>query len=158
MVVSFDGQVAVVTGAGRGLGAAHARLLAELGAAVVVGDAGVSLGGTHPDRAVADGVVAEITAAGGSAAACYEDVTEPGACDRVIEFVVREFGRLDVLINNARLLACDPIEDIDDALWQRFVEASFCYRPRRSSGVAVALPRVRRVRFLGRGPLMPTPI
>jgi NAD(P)-dependent dehydrogenase (short-subunit alcohol dehydrogenase family) len=122
MAIAFDGQVAVVTGAGRGLGAAHARLLAELGAAVVVADAGVGLGGVERDPAVAHAVVAGITGSGGTAVACYEDLIHPGACERVIDFAIAKLGRLDVLISNAGLLTWTAIEDVDDDLWRRYVK------------------------------------
>ena len=70
--IRFDGQVVIITGAGRGLGAAYARLIATRGGAVVVHDAGVAQDGSGFDPSVADAVVAEITEAGGAAAACYE--------------------------------------------------------------------------------------
>lgn len=78
-MITFRDQVALVTGAGRGLGAAHARLLAELGASVVVHDAGVELDGTGRDPAVADAVVEEIRRSGGVAEPSHENLTDPEA-------------------------------------------------------------------------------
>src|SRR5207245_8221680 len=93
--VRFDGRVAIVTGAGRGLGAAYARLLASRGASVVVHDAGVTAEGDGFDPSVADGMAEQILAQGGKAAACYENLEDEAACRRVIQFAVDRFGRLD---------------------------------------------------------------
>jgi NAD(P)-dependent dehydrogenase (short-subunit alcohol dehydrogenase family) len=118
-MITFLGQVAVVTGAGRGLGAAHARLLATLGAAVVVHDAGVELDGTGGDPAVADAVVEEIRRSGGVAEPSYEDLTDPRAPERLVDFTIDRFGRLDALIHNAGLLAWSAIEETGDDVWSR---------------------------------------
>lgn len=128
-MIGFDGQVVLVTGAGRGLGAAHARLFASLGAAVVVHDAGVGLDGSGRDPTVADSVVGEILASGGRAEPNHEDLTEPGAPERVVEFALERFGRLDALVHNAGLLAWREIDETDDDLWRRIrmvgVDAAF---------------------------------
>jgi NAD(P)-dependent dehydrogenase (short-subunit alcohol dehydrogenase family) len=128
-MIRFDGRVVVVTGAGRGLGAAHARLFASLGGAVVVHDAGVELDGSGRDQRVADSVVEEILASGGFAEPNHEDLSEPGAPERVVEFTLQRFGRLDVLVHNAGLLAWREIEETDDDLWRRIrmvgVDAAF---------------------------------
>ncbi|MDQ2718051.1 MAG: SDR family NAD(P)-dependent oxidoreductase, partial [Chloroflexota bacterium] len=100
-MIRFDGQVAIVTGSGRGLGAAYARMLAERGACVVVHDAGVALDGTGFDSHVADAIVHEITTAGGTAVSCYENLESQEGCQRLIELALSQFGRLDILINNA---------------------------------------------------------
>ena len=95
----FDDRVAVVTGAGRGLGRAHARLLAERGAAVVVNDVGSTVDGRGAERSPAQDVVDEITAAGGRAVASTASVTtEPEA---IVAAAVEAFGRLDIVVNNA---------------------------------------------------------
>jgi NAD(P)-dependent dehydrogenase (short-subunit alcohol dehydrogenase family) len=128
-MITFGDQVALVTGAGRGLGASHARLLASLGAAVVVHDAGVELDGTGGDPAVADVVVEEIRATGGVAEAAYEDLTDPRAPERLVERTVGRFGRLDALVHNAGLLVWSAIEDTSDEAWGRIravgVDAAF---------------------------------
>jgi NAD(P)-dependent dehydrogenase (short-subunit alcohol dehydrogenase family) len=117
-LIRFDGRVAVVTGAGRGLGAAYGRGLAARGAAVVVHDAGVDRAGEGGDAAVGDAVVGEIRAAGGTAIPSYENLESEEACVRVVESTIAELGRIDVLINNAGLVV---YEDIDDAgrSWER---------------------------------------
>jgi NAD(P)-dependent dehydrogenase (short-subunit alcohol dehydrogenase family) len=120
--IRFDGQVALVTGAGRGLGAAYARLLAALGAAVVVHDAGLGLDGRGFDAGPADSVVGQIRALGGVAEPAYDDLVVEGAPDRVVAAAVEGFGRLDVLVSNAGLLAQVPIEQVPDDLLDRMVK------------------------------------
>jgi len=97
----FDGRVAIVTGAGRGIGREHALLLAARGASVVVNDIGAATSGSGTSTEPADGVVAEIEAAGGTAVASYDSVASPGGAEAVVAGAVAAFGRLDVVINNA---------------------------------------------------------
>jgi NAD(P)-dependent dehydrogenase (short-subunit alcohol dehydrogenase family) len=122
--IRFDGQVVVVTGAGRGLGAAYARLIAARGGAVVVHDAGVAQDGGGFDPSVADAVVAEIAASGGTAAASYENLEAAEACRRVIDFAVSHFGRVDALVNNAGLVVFSSLEDTDPGMWDRMMAIS----------------------------------
>jgi NAD(P)-dependent dehydrogenase (short-subunit alcohol dehydrogenase family) len=119
--IRFDGQVAIVTGAGRGLGAAYARLIAARGGTVIVHDAGVAQDGSGYDPTVADEVVREIVRAGGKAAACYENLENAGAGDRVVEFAMSHFGRVDALVNNAGLVVFANIEETDPAAWDRMI-------------------------------------
>jgi len=119
--IDFQGQVIVVTGAGRGLGAAYARLVASRGAAVLVHDAGVAADGSGSDPSVADGVVAEIAKAGGTAAACYENLEDAAACDRIVSLALDRFGRLDALIHNAGLVMFASVEETEPPAWQRMV-------------------------------------
>src|SRR4051794_745047 len=102
--IRFDGQVVLVTGAGRGLGLTYARLLAARGAHVVVLDAGVARDGSGGDPSVADAAVAELRAAGGRATAAYENLATAAACRALVERIGRELGRLDALIHNAGLV------------------------------------------------------
>jgi NAD(P)-dependent dehydrogenase (short-subunit alcohol dehydrogenase family) len=97
----FDDRVAVVTGAGRGLGREYALLLASRGAKVVVNDAGGSLTGEGLDAGPAEQVVGEITAAGGDAVACTASVATREGGDAIINTAVERFGRIDILIHNA---------------------------------------------------------
>jgi NAD(P)-dependent dehydrogenase (short-subunit alcohol dehydrogenase family) len=100
----FDGRVAVVTGAGNGLGRAYALALAARGAAVVVNDIGISLGGDSASRRPANAVVDEIVAAGGRAAPSYGDVSKASGGQQIVATALAEFGRVDILINNAGVL------------------------------------------------------
>jgi NAD(P)-dependent dehydrogenase (short-subunit alcohol dehydrogenase family) len=126
--IRFDEHVVLVTGSGRGLGAAYARLLASRGASVVVHDAGVEPDGSGGDRSPADSVVAEIERAGGRAAACYENLEAEAACAATVDFALERFGRLDAVIQNAGLNVWEEIE-VADRSWERMrrvnVEAPF---------------------------------
>jgi NAD(P)-dependent dehydrogenase (short-subunit alcohol dehydrogenase family) len=104
MPVRFDNRVAVVTGAGSGLGRSHALLLASRGARVVVNDLGGAVDGSGRSNTAADRVVAEIEASGGSAAANYDSVSDPDGAARLIAGALERFGRLDILVNNAGIL------------------------------------------------------
>jgi NAD(P)-dependent dehydrogenase (short-subunit alcohol dehydrogenase family) len=97
----FDGRVAIVTGAGRGLGRAHALLLAERGAQVVVNDLGGTKEGDGSDTGPANEVVDEIAATGGIAVADTNDVGREEGCRGLVDTAIREFGRVDIVVNNA---------------------------------------------------------
>ena len=100
----MEGKVAVVTGAGRGIGRAIAMLMARHGAKVVVNDIGVSLGGEGGDKSPADEVVAEIRKAGGEAVANFDSVSGFASAGKVVQCATDSFGRLDCVVNNAGIL------------------------------------------------------
>ena len=104
MTVDLTGRVALITGAGNGLGRSHALLLASRGASVVVNDYGGAVEGTGHDRGPADRVVDEIGAAGGKAIASYANVADSEQAARTVHEALSEFGRLDIVVNNAGIL------------------------------------------------------
>ena len=97
----FDGRVAVVTGAGRGLGRSYALLLASRGCKVVINDNGAAIRGDEIVANPADEVVAEIKAAGGEAVACHDSVATPEGGKAIIDAAISAYGRIDILIHNA---------------------------------------------------------
>lgn len=111
--LSFDGRVAVVTGAGRGIGRAHAMLLAARGASVVVNDLGSAMEGGGSDTGPAQSVVDEIIAAGGAAAADTHDVSSIDGGRAIIATAVEAFGRIDIVVNNAGIIDYAGLPDIE---------------------------------------------
>lgn len=102
--IRFDNRVAIVTGAGGGLGRSHAMLLASRGAKVVVNDLGGSFDGTGSGHNMADKVVDEIKAAGGEAVANYDGVDTYEGAERIVATAKDAFGKVDIVINNAGIL------------------------------------------------------
>lgn len=115
---NFDGRVALVTGAGGGLGRSHALLLASRGACVVVNDVGGSLAGAEPSPAPAQTVAAEINDLGGTAVADTNTVVTPGGGQSMIQTALETFGRIDIVINNAGILRDKSFANMTPDLWQ----------------------------------------
>jgi NAD(P)-dependent dehydrogenase (short-subunit alcohol dehydrogenase family) len=114
-MITFDEQVAIVTGAGQGLGRSHALELAARGARVVVNDLGGARDGTGSSMSAAESVVAEIEAAGGEAMANGADVTDRDAVDEMVQVAIDAWGRVDVLVNNAGILRDKSFANMDGA-------------------------------------------
>ncbi len=117
MAGRLEGKVAIVTGAGRGIGRGEALLLAEEGAKVVVNDLGGSAAGEGDDATPADQVVAEIKASGGQAVANYGNVASMDAGEAMVRQALDEFGQLDILVNNAGILRDRMIFNMTEAEW-----------------------------------------
>jgi NAD(P)-dependent dehydrogenase (short-subunit alcohol dehydrogenase family) len=114
---SLDGRVAIVTGAGRGIGRSVASLLASEGAAVVVNDLGGAVDGSGNDAGPAQQAVDEITAAGGKAIASGADISDHAAAEDLIKTAISEFGKLDVLVNVAGILRDRMVFNMTEQEW-----------------------------------------
>src|SRR5471032_3320466 len=114
MTVRFDNRVAIVTGAGNGLGKSHALLLASRGAKVVVNDLGGSAHGAGKSSAAADAVVAEIKAHGGDAVANYDSV-EDGV--KIVQTALDTWKRVDIVVNNAGILRDTSFQKMSQEDW-----------------------------------------
>jgi NAD(P)-dependent dehydrogenase (short-subunit alcohol dehydrogenase family) len=117
----LNGKVAIVTGAGRGIGRSHALALAAAGAKVVVNDLGGGLTGEGADATPAQQVVEEIRAAGGSGTSNGENVADFAGAGRMIEQAIDEFGRLDILVNNAGILRDRMLVNMTEAEWDAVI-------------------------------------
>src|SRR6516165_7988957 len=154
--LGFDGKVAIITGAGGGLGRAHALELARRGALVVVNDLGGTVDGTGADASAAQKVVDEVKAAGGEAVANHDSVSTPEGGEAIVQAAIDAFGRVDIVINNAGILRdksfhnmtpdlVDPVFDVHlkgafnvtRPAWIRFREQGYGRVVNTSSGAGV---------------------
>ena len=117
MVDMLKDKVAIVTGAGRGIGRGVAMLMAEEGAKVVVVDPGVNVDGTGADQSIAETVVSEIQQAGGTAIACLESVVTMDGGERIVQTAVDNYGRLDIVVTCAGILRDRMIFNMSEQEW-----------------------------------------
>lgn len=117
-----EGRVAIVTGAGGGIGRQHALLLAERGARVVVNDLGGDLDGLGADRTIADDVVREVIDAGGEAVANYESVATAEGGQSMVQTALDTYGRVDIVVNNAGILRDKTFHNMTDEQWDAVVQ------------------------------------
>jgi NAD(P)-dependent dehydrogenase (short-subunit alcohol dehydrogenase family) len=117
-----EGRVAIITGAGRGIGREHALLLAHHGAKVVVNDLGGSMDGEGNDAGPAQQVVDEVKAMGGEAIANTDDISDWDGAERLVQSAIDTFGGLDVLINNAGILRDRMLTNMSEAEWDAVIK------------------------------------
>ncbi|EUA11532.1 putative short-chain type dehydrogenase/reductase [Mycobacterium kansasii 732] len=144
-MIEFTGQVAIVTGAGRGLGRLYALELARRGAAVVVNDVGGAMHGDGSDSSVADEVVAEIERAGGTAVASHDSVASPHGGEAIVRAAVEHFGRLDVVVSNAGIFNSIAFEELSVDDWHRMLSVHL------DGGFFVSQPAYRVMKDRGYG-------
>lgn len=120
-MIDFSNQVAIVTGAGRGLGRLYALELARRGASVVVNDLGGSMHGHGSDASVADHVVDEIGRAGGKAVPSHHSVDSPEGGDAIVRTAIEAFGRLDVVVSNAGIFNSIAFDELTATDWRRML-------------------------------------
>ena len=146
----FDERVAIITGAGNGLGKAHALELARRGAMVVVNDLGGAVDGEGKDTSAAQLVVDEITAAGGIAMANTDSVTDAAAARSMVEGAIAEFGRLDIVVNNAGILRDKAFHNSTLENWQAVIDVHL------TGAYNVTLPAFQHMREAGYGRIVMT--
>ena len=117
----LEGKVAIVTGAGGGLGRCHALAFAKEGAKVVVNDLGGARDGTGAGTSMADSVVQEIRAAGGEAVANYSSVADAAGAQGIVQSAVDAFGRVDVVVNNAGILRDKTLLKMEESMWDAVI-------------------------------------
>ena len=142
----FDGRVAIITGAGGGLGRSHALELARRGAAILVNDLGGDLGGAGSSASAAQQVVEEIISAGGRAVANHDSVATPEGGQAIVDAALAAFGRVDILVNNAGILRDKAFHKMDAAM----VDAVIDVHLKGSMYVSLAAFRVMREAGYGR--------
>ena len=146
----FDGRVAIITGAGGGLGRSHALELARRGARVVVNDLGGAVDGSGASTTAAQRVVDEITAAGGEAVANGDSVATAAGGQAIVDAAVRAFGRVDVVVNNAGILRDKAFHKMDAAMVDAVVDVHL------KGAFFVSLPAFRLMREQGYGRIIST--
>ena len=120
--LGFDGKVAIITGAGGGLGREHALMMAQRGALIVVNDLGGAIDGTGSDRGAAERVVDEITAAGGEAVADTNSVSTADGGAAIVQTAIDAFGRVDIVVNNAGILRDKSFHNMTPDLWAPVID------------------------------------
>jgi NAD(P)-dependent dehydrogenase (short-subunit alcohol dehydrogenase family) len=120
-MIDFTDQVAIVTGAGRGLGRLYAIELARRGASVVVTSLSGTMHGQGADVGIADGVVDEILRAGGAAVASHDSVDSPEGAEAIVRAAIDHFGRLDAVVSNAGIFNSVPFEELSTSDWRRML-------------------------------------
>jgi NAD(P)-dependent dehydrogenase (short-subunit alcohol dehydrogenase family) len=120
-VIDFEGQVAIVTGAGRGLGRLYALDLAARGASVVVNDLGGTMHGHGAEESIAEGVVQEIVEAGGVAVASHDSVATPEGGHAIVQAALDVYGRLDAVVSNAGIFHTAPFDELEVDDWRRMI-------------------------------------
>jgi NAD(P)-dependent dehydrogenase (short-subunit alcohol dehydrogenase family) len=146
----FDGRVAIVTGAGGGLGREHALLLASRGASVVVNDLGGAQDGTGSSATPAEKVVEEITAAGGTAVSDANTVSTPEGGAAIVQTALDAYGRVDILVNNAGILRDKSFSKMDVADWDAVIAVHL------RGTMCVTQPAWRHMRERGYGRIVNT--
>jgi NAD(P)-dependent dehydrogenase (short-subunit alcohol dehydrogenase family) len=144
-VIDFTDQVAIVTGAGRGLGRLYALELARRGASVIVNDLGGTMHGDGADTSVADVVVEEIEAAGGVAVASHDSVDSPEGGEAIVDTAIDRFGRLDAVVSNAGIFNSVPFEDLSPADWRQMLSVHL------DGGFYLSQPAYRVMKTAGYG-------